>query len=134
MYNWVFLIKTEWLVCKTKLWEEENNKHLNENLYAVPLILVWYWKTASLTQHQSAARNRVEIGCILSKDCNLSSAVCACNSCHILQGPGVKQADLNYMNEPSVTLRPQKDKEERSLAASNRLWMTPVRWKRNSDC
>lgn len=66
----------------------------------------------------SAARNRVEIGCILSKDCNLSSAVCACNSCHILQGPGVKQADLNYMNEPSVTLRPQQDKEERSLAAS----------------
>lgn len=71
-------------------------EHLDEKLhclivYTAPLGLVTYFGvivkeawTAPLTLHQSAARNRVEIGCILSKDYNLSSAVCACNSCHIL--------------------------------------------------
>lgn len=66
-------------------------------------------------QHQSAACNMVEIGCILSKDCNLSSVVCTCNSRHVLRGPGVKQADYGCMNEPSITLRPHHDEEECSL-------------------
>lgn len=60
-------------------------------VYSTPLRLVTsffvilkeVW-AAPLTLHQSAACNMVEIGCILSKDYNLSSVVCACNSCHIL--------------------------------------------------
>lgn len=83
------------------------------------VILTEAW-TAPLTLHQSAACNRVEIGCILSKDYNLSSAVCACNSCHILRGPEVKQADLRYVNETSITVRPRQDKEENSLLAVRR--------------
>lgn len=61
------------------------------------------------TLHQSAVYNRLEIGCILSKDYNLSSAVRACNSCHIL--PGVKQTDFSYKSETSISVRPQQHKE-----------------------
>lgn len=77
---------------QSKLWEKENCK----NLYLYCTIRTYLrviLEEGFANQHQSAACNMVEIGCILSKDCNLSSVVCTCNSRHVLRGPGVKQAD-----------------------------------------
>lgn len=108
------IVYTELRVCliKKKQWLDPGSSGFGENYssilmksFSISLFILHLWGlvtyfsgmlreawTAVLTLHQSAACNMVEIGCILSKDYNLSSAVCACNSCHILWGPGVKQA------------------------------------------